>query len=294
MEDKKEIGIFRRRLSDVLLMLMITVVSLYSILVYLGITGRGMESIIASLLIGILATEVVGVVIYAYFSRRIAQEEAGPLRNLFRVTAYIVLAIIILAELKVDITGILVSAGFLGIILGLAAQSTISNFIAGIYLLSSKAFEPGDNVIIHTWQYNLTPPSYPHDRFVPGFSGTIKSIGVLYTELTNDEKLPMLVPNSIVAQAMVINYHKAKEHMTKIQFDVDTRIRYSEIEKRVSALMRREKIDDYRIDIDYLSTEIYVVTLRIKIDTRDRVELRTALYSDILTYLNAELMRLKK
>ncbi len=274
------------------MMLAITVIALYGILVYLGITGRGMESIIASLLIGILAIEIVGVAVYAYFSRRIASEEAGPLRNLFRITAYIVLAIIILAELKVNITGILVSAGFLGIILGLAAQSTISNFIAGIYLLSSKAFEPGDNVIIHTWQYNLNPPSYPHDRFVPGFSGTIKSIGVLYTELTNEDKLPMLVPNSIVAQAMVINYHKAKEHMTKMQFDVDTRIRYVELEKRISALLRREKIADYRLDIDYLSKEIYVVTLRVRLNTRDRAEIRTALYSDILRYLNSEFVRL--
>lgn len=289
-------GTLRTRLLDILLVVIALVIVLYAVLIHLQITGSGMETIIASLLIGIVMIEILGAGVYYYFSKRITLEEAGPLRNLFRITAYIVLIIILLAELHINITGILVSAGFLGIVLGLAAQSTLSNFISGIYLISSKAFEPGDRVIIHTWQYTLQAPSYPHDRFVPGFAGVIKSIGVLYTELTNDEHLPMLVPNSIVAQAMIINYRRATEHMTRIQFDIDIRIKFSSLEKVIKDVIERNrsKIDDYNIDIDYLNNNLYVVTIRLRIEEKDRAALKTKIYTELIRYLNEEHNKLNR
>lgn len=288
---KNSKGIFKNRVIDVLIILAIVLILLYALLVDLGITGQGAKNIIWSAIFGIIFIEIAGIIVYYYFARRIAIEEAGPLRNIFRITAYIVLILIIISEVNPNyLTGILVSAGFLGIVLGLAAQSTISNFISGIYLLSSNAFEPGDRVIIHTWQYTLNPPSYPHDKFVPGFAGTIKSIGVLYTELTNDEKLPMLVPNSIVAQAMVINYHRATEHLTRIQFDVDIRIKFTELEKEIRKVLEKNRsgVDGYNIDIDYLNNNLYVVTIHLKVEESRRTKVKTAVYRELIKYLNQE------
>gem|GEM_PF-6852568 len=293
---KSKVGVLRKRLLDILIIVAIVIVILYAVLVDLQVTGQGIKNILLTLIAGIFAIELFGAITYFYFARRIAVEEAGPLRNIFRIIAYCVLIIILLAELNVNITPLLVSAGFLGIVLGLAAQSTLSNFISGVYLLSSKAFEPGDRVIIHTWQYTLNPPTYPHDKYVPGFVGVIKSIGVLYTELTNDEHLPMLVPNSIVAQAMVINYKRATEHMTRMQFDVDIRIKFVELEKVIKAVLARNKdsIGGYTIDIDYLNNNLYVVTIHLKVEERDRVEIITRVYTSLIKYLNEEHGKLNK
>lgn len=293
---KHQGGILRRRLLDILIVVVIAIVVLYAVLVHLQVTGQGMEDVILSLVFGIILIEILGAVVYYYFARRIAVEEAGPLRNIFRILAYVVLVVILLAELNLNITPLLVSAGFLGIVLGLAAQSTLSNFISGVYLLSSKAFEPGDKVIIHTWQYTLNPPTYPHDKYVPGFVGVIKSIGVLYTELTNDEHLPMLVPNSIVAQALVINYRRATEHMTRIQFDVDIRIKFVELEKIIKEALakNRSSIDGYQIDIDYLNNNLYVVTIHLRVEEKDRTKVKTRVYTDIIRYLNKEHDRLNR
>ena len=293
---KKSEAMLRNRMIDVLIVLAIAAIILFAVLTDLKITGQGEWNIIYTMAFGIAFIEVVGAISYFYFARRIAKEEAGPLRNLFRITAYIVLIIILLAEFHVDITGILVSAGFLGIVLGLAAQSTLSNFISGIYLLSSKAFEPGDRVIIHTWQYTLNPPTYPHDKFVPGFAGVIKSIGVLYTELTNDEHLPMLVPNSIVAQALVINYHRATDHLTRIQFDVDIRINFADLEREIKKVVakNRSRIESHTIDIDYLSNNLYVVTVHLKIEDGSRARIKTQMYTELIRYLNAEHKKMNK
>lgn len=295
-DPKKDGYDLRRRLVDVIVILIVIFAALFLLLSFLGIAGQGERNILATLLFGIVVVELAGGLVYYYFSRRIALEEAGPLRNLFRITAYVVLIIVLMAELQINITGILVSAGFLGIVVGLAAQSTLSNFISGIYLLSSKAFEPGDHVILHTWQYTFNPPSYPHDKFVPGFAGTIKSIGVLYTELTNEEHLPMLVPNSIVAQALVINYHRAQEHYSKMQFDVDIRIKFIDLEKMIDKVLKKnkDKVEKYNVDIEYLYNNLYVVTIHLKLEDKDRAQLKTEIYTELIRYLNEKHRRLNR
>ncbi len=233
----------KRRIFDMLVVFLILIVAFFLVLIHFQISGRRIDTIFESVIIGILLIEICGILVYYYFMKSVAQEEAKPLRSLFRIISYMILIVVILSELNVNVTGILVSAGFLGIVLGLAAQSTLSNFISGVYLLSSKAFEPGDRVIIQTWQYSMMPPTYPHDKFIPGFAGMIKSIGVLYTELKSEEKSDegsiMLVPNNIVAQALVINYHRENKMMTKLQFDVDIKTDYKTIRKKIEKAIRR-------------------------------------------------------
>jgi small conductance mechanosensitive channel len=287
-----------KKIVDLFITLIVAVAVLYALLLYLHVTGRATPSIdvvIGTLILGVLTIEIIGLVIYLYFRSRIVKEEAGPLRNLFRTAAYIILLLIILAIIYPNLLGgLLISGGFLGIVFGLAAQSTISNFISGIYLISSKAFEPGDHVIIHTWQYTLQPPTYPHGKFVPGFAGTIKSIGVLYTEFINEESLPMLVPNSIVAQAMVINYHRAKEHMTRIQFDVDIRIKYTDLEEMIKKVAKEEKLTLYKVDIESLHDNLYVVSMHMKLDEEERTRMKTKIYTELIKYLNREHKRLSR
>ena len=47
-----------------------------------------------------------------------------------------------------DLTVLLVGAGFLGIVVGLAAQSTLANFFAGMQLLVERPFKVGDTIML--------------------------------------------------------------------------------------------------------------------------------------------------
>jgi len=51
---------------------------------------------------------------------------------------------VILGMLGYDLTALLAGAGFLGIVVGLAAQSTLANFFAGMQLLADRPFKVGD------------------------------------------------------------------------------------------------------------------------------------------------------
>ena len=42
---------------------------------------------------------------------------------------------------NININGILASAGVLGVVLGLAAKDTVSNFFAGVFLMADSPFK---------------------------------------------------------------------------------------------------------------------------------------------------------
>ncbi len=287
------------------IILTIGLVLLYALLVYLNIVPQSniiaqnpgiIETHLAesafALLFGIAIIEAVSRAIYYYMIKGINRAEARTLSELFKVVAYSLLALTILTIIVgiQNISGILVGAGFLGIVIGLAAQSTISNLISGVYLLASRTLEPGDYVNIHTWQYTMQPETYPHDKFIPGFSGTIESIGVLYTKLLHEEGIPLYIPNSIVSQALILNYHRARERKLRVQFDLDISIPYRLVQKVVASVMKKHRITGYTIDIDYLHTNIYVVSVHFGLMNVNIKRLR----SDILTGLVGAISRTKK
>lgn len=282
-------GALQRHITNILVAGLIIVVLFAVYIEYFRnvIPEKSLESLIITIIYGVAIIEILGGFIYLYMVSSIQKEEAGTLRDLFRIVSYAILVVIILTRLGADVTSTLISAGFLGIILGLAAQSTISNFIAGVYLLSSKAFEPGDRVNIHTWQYTMVPQSYPHDKFIPGFYGTIKKIGILYTELTNDDGIPVYIPNNIVAQAMIINYHRATERFIKMQFDVDLDISFARLEPRVRRILKSNGIVNYTLNIEYLHSSLYVISIRVETEMRNVPRLKSKIYSDLLKFIHS-------
>lgn len=250
---------------------------------YFGIAPKSsLQEAALSAVIGMVGIELFGFIIFYALRSAIRENEAGTLRNLFRVIGYTSLIIFLFSLLSINVTGLLLTTGFLGIVLGLAAQSTLSNFISGIYLLSSKAFEPGDRVVIHTWQYTMQPQSYPHDKFVPGFSGRIKNIGLLYTELTNDEGVPVYMPNSIASGALILNYGRAKEDRVSLLFDMPVSMPFQKVKKHIAAVLKAKKIDDYTITMEYLHKDIYVVTVNMLCEFKDRRQLRSEIYQRIV------------
>ncbi len=274
-----------RTLLRILYVLIIALVVAYVVSTYLDIIpGSALGYAAATLIFGLVIVEILARIVFYYMSNTVNKAEASTLSSITRIMG---VSIVILAALYIIfgyqyLGGILVSAGFLGIVLGLAAQATLSNFIAGLYLLASNAIEPDDNVLLHTWQYNFQPQSYPHDRFVPGIYGTIESIGVLYTKLINEEGIPIYVPNNIVAQSLVINYHRAKEHINKIQFDVDVSVPFPKLRKIIDDVIKRHGAEAHDVKIEYLHQSLYVVTIRVKIQEKDVKSLKSEIFDELI------------
>lgn len=278
-----------RKLLRALYVSLVLLILLYAMLERFNLIPTSVISTdILTFIFGVIVVETFGGIVYYYMINDVHKAEAKTLRDITRIIGYSILVLVILAMILgyQYLNGILVSAGFLGVVIGLAAQSTLSNFIAGIYLLASNTIEPNDHVVLHTWQYTMQPQSYPHDKFVPGFAGTIEAIGVLYTKMINEEGVPVYVPNNIVAQALIINYHRAKEHMRRIQFDISLNVPFDTVEKQTKAIMDKYKVELYTIKVEYLHLSLYVVTIHLKAQEREVREIKSELFRTLASNIS--------
>ena len=88
-------------------------------------------------------------------------------------------------------TAWLASAGIISVVIGLAAQNTLGNLIAGISLLLYRPFNVGDRLQV------MTPNGVE--------TGFVESINLGYTLLRTDNNRHVVVPNSTMASQTHLN-----------------------------------------------------------------------------------------
>jgi small-conductance mechanosensitive channel len=91
----------------------------------------------------------------------------------------------------VDPRTLALGGAFTAVIVGLAAQQTLGNVIAGTVLLSARPFRVGDRVRLQGGQ------------IAGQIEGTIGSLGLLYTTFATEEG-SIMVPNSVVLSVAVL------------------------------------------------------------------------------------------
>ncbi|SDM37221.1 Small-conductance mechanosensitive channel [Halogranum gelatinilyticum] len=137
---------------------------------------------------------------YAAGSDHINQHQQGVV---FRVLQVVVLVAIGLATLTVwgqNLDGLLVGAGFLGIVVGMAARQTLGSLIAGFVLMFSRPFEIGDWVEID------------------GEEGIVSDITIINTRLRNFDGETIVFPNDRVSNATVTN--RTRRGQLRLSLDV--------------------------------------------------------------------------
>src|SRR5271170_266474 len=84
----------------------------------------------------------------------------------------------------------LASAGLVSLVIGLAAQNTLGNLIAGFSLLMYRPFGIGDVLTLNTPTGKET--------------GTVKEFTLGYTKLMTEDGRWIIVPNSIIASNVIV------------------------------------------------------------------------------------------
>lgn len=102
------------------------------------------------------------------------------LTNLLRWVVAFVVVVLILRELGVDVQAIVVSAGVIGIVVGLGAQALIRDLLTGIFLLFEGLLAVGDEIKVG-------------DQM-----GIVESIGLRVTRLRMLDGAVRVVPNGVL------------------------------------------------------------------------------------------------
>ncbi|MHB8779993.1 MAG: mechanosensitive ion channel family protein [Candidatus Geothermincolia bacterium] len=130
----------------------------------------------------------------------------GKLILAFIYTLGFALALFQFPRVRAIGTGLLASAGVLGLVLGLAAQNSLANIMAGITLAFSQPFRLGDRI------------------FVEGEHGAVEEIHLTYTFIRTDDNRRLILPNRILASQAIINYSIVESRITaRVDLWVDYR-----------------------------------------------------------------------
>jgi len=108
---------------------------------------------------------------------------AGTVGFLIRLTTVSSTVIVAAGFAGIDLRALIVGGAFTAVIVGLAAQQTLGNLIAGTVLLTARPFRVGERVRL---------------QGAPGkIEGLVSTLGLLYTTFADGDDL-ILVPNSVV------------------------------------------------------------------------------------------------
>ena len=292
-DDGRRMHQLELRYSTYLLFVVLILLSAVHILLsQLSITATYRYALNAGLstIFGVAITELLAKGIESYVIVNGVRQEAKTIANLFRIVAYSIVVIIVLDLLNVNVTGLLVSAGFLGIVLGLAAQSTLGNVFAGISMISSRPFKPGDFITVHAWQYVIQPPNYTRGAFIPGYVGVVEKIGLIYTELINESKVPIYIPNSVLNEALVINHHKAKGNTLTFEFELERTVPFDRIRARLASMLKEKKLySKEAIALQYITATSYRIAVNLNLADRDMdsERLKSAILEQIIWYADS-------
>ncbi|HEX4838565.1 MAG TPA: mechanosensitive ion channel family protein [Solirubrobacteraceae bacterium] len=123
--------------------------------------------------------------------RRLDPAMAGTVGFVIRLATVAVTFVVALGVAGVDPRTLALGGAFTAVIVGLAAQQTLGNVIAGTVLLSARPFRVGDRVRLQGGQISGQ------------IEGTVSSLGLLYTTLATDEGL-IMVPNGVALNVAVL------------------------------------------------------------------------------------------
>ena len=129
------------------------------------------------------------------------QKNTVPLfNNLGKIGIGLLGTYFIFLSWDININGILASAGVLGVVLGLAAKDTVSNFFAGIFLLADAPFKEGDYILLET-----------------GERGYVKQMGLRSTRFMTRDDIEIIIPNSVIATSKIVNESGGPEENERIR-----------------------------------------------------------------------------
>lgn len=171
--------------------------------------------IAAIIVIGLLFLRLILFYVKRTMKKRFSQQSIMIVRKLLSYTALFIILILILKQLNVKLAAILGAAGIAGIAIGFASQTSLSNIISGVFLISEKAFTVGDIIK------------------VDGISGIILSVDLLSVKIRTFDNQYVRIPNEKLINTEVVNVTKFPIR----RLDINLTIAYKEDLSRVRELL---------------------------------------------------------
>lgn len=150
---------------------------------------------------------------------------AQPLRLLQRIIKGIIWALVFVQGLRalgVDVVSILGAAGVMGVAIGFASQTSLSNLISGIFLISERSFKQGDYIK------------------VAGEEGTVESINLLSVFLRRPDNSLVRIPCETLIKSPVTNVTGSPRRRIDLDIGVDYKSDLTKVKAVIQAVIMND------------------------------------------------------
>ncbi|APW98094.1 mechanosensitive ion channel protein MscS [Halobiforma lacisalsi AJ5] len=207
--------------GDIVAFTLLTGACLLSLAIVVGVWGQTSElqSIYAERGLGgeVIARAIVSFIllvatyIFVRFLKRVLDEVLGSATAVtdhqreitHRMTQVLVWSVSLVVVLGVwidDLGGLLVGAGFLGIVVGMAARQTLGTVLAGFVLMFARPFEIGDWIVVEDEE------------------GLVTDISIVNTRIKSFDGEYIMIPNDVIASSTVTN--RSRRGRLRVEIDV--------------------------------------------------------------------------
>ena len=169
------------------------------------------------IVIGYVILQIIVIAVRRSLSKNLNKQTRFIINRAIIYTGVVIILLMVLRELDVKITALLGAAGIVGIVIGIASQTSIGNVISGIFLISEKSFEIGDLIRVG-------------DKL-----GVVYSIDLLSVKLKTLENLLIRIPNQTMISSEVTNITRFPIR----RMDINVGVAYKEDLQKVTDILKK-------------------------------------------------------
>lgn len=150
---------------------------------------------------------------------RVLATAGTVLRSMARVVLFVIGLLMVLGTMGIDVTPVIASLGVGSLAIGLAMQSTLEDFIAGLLIAADQPVSMGDFIEIGDEK----------------LSGTVDHIGWRSTRILTLQRTKVVIPNSTLAKATLINRSRPSP---VVRFQAEVGVHYDSDLRRVASIVQ--------------------------------------------------------
>lgn len=159
---------------------------------------------VAIIAIGIVVAKVLSLSLKRASTPLMSGNYSHLLQRIVYYTVIVISVMMALSYLNVDFTGALLAGGILGIVVGFATQSVVSNLVSGIFLQMDKPISIGDPICIIDGDLN----------------GVILEINVFSTTICTLDGVNLRIPNEKIFTSKIYNFAKHTARRANIKVGI--------------------------------------------------------------------------
>ncbi len=183
--------------------------------------------IVVTAVAGLFLVRVVGIAMRRVFMKKSTPQRLMIARKVVNYTGFVLVTMVVLNELGVKLSALLGAAGIVGIAVGFASQTSMSNIVSGLFLIWEKPFAVGDVIRIG------------------GTTGIIHSIDLLSVKIRTFDNLFIRIPNEKILSSEVTNITRFPIR----RVDIKLQVAYREDLGRVQEVLKDiARLNHYSLD----------------------------------------------